>query len=178
MDIFEDQVDPPGSDPVHQIHDFNPGTRESGLFWTRRIRARGVRGDPESRQAELRVLVRRIGDYGNVVRALMGEDPIAIGSVAYRVRWQGGGDPIPISDGETFKAIVVEDKAALDWVAREPGFRFKSTGTTKQNFAEIGLEVNGEFFAAGEEAADEAVDDTDEADDDGAAEVATDGDLE
>ncbi len=89
---------------------------------------------------------------------------------------------MPISDGETFKAIVIEDKATLDWVAREPGFRFKSTGTTKVNFAEIGLEVNGEFFDRGGDAADEAVDDAvDDAeveDDDDAAEVASDDDLE
>ncbi len=88
----------------------------------------------------------KLPDFHDVVNALTGGAPIANGHISYNVDWSGGGEPTAITDGNTFAARVIEDRAELSWEAKEPHFRFESTATTKVHFAEIGVERNGVFF--------------------------------
>lgn len=68
------------------MHDFNPGIRRSGLFWTTQIRRDSVHVDVRDGQARMRVRALDMDDYFNLPNALFG-DREAPATVSFGVTW-------------------------------------------------------------------------------------------
>ena len=128
-----------------QVHDFNPGIEESGLFWTVRLDRGAVRVNLHDGTAALHVDDLDIEDYGNVVNALQ-DGPSVEATVSFDVNWSGGHEPLKISNHDLrFRGQYIRNSATLVWSAAEHGFAFQSDPLAS-GFAEIGHERNGVFF--------------------------------
>ena len=153
MDLFDPgQLDPAGN-PT-QIHDFNPGTIDSGpaagLFWTIHIPADDVDVDLHRATATMRVSNADVEDYHTLKNAVL-DGPSDPASVSFVIRWQGETARVEVRDFELgFAGQFIEDSATVEWSASVPstGFSFTSdpATTSKTVFAEIGSERNGVFF--------------------------------
>ena len=153
MDLFDPgQLDPAGN-PT-QIHDFNPGTIDSGpaagLFWTIHIPADDVDVDLHRATATMRVEDADVEDYHTLKNALL-DGPSDPASVSFVIRWQGVKARVEVNDFDLgFAGQFIEDSATVEWSASVPstGFSFTSdpAATSKTVFAEIGAERNGVFF--------------------------------
>jgi hypothetical protein len=153
MDLFDPgQLDPAGN-PT-QIHDFNPGTINSGpakgLFWTMHISTQDVHADLGRATATMRVRNADVEDYHTLKNSLL-DGPSDPASVSFVIRWQGVQARVAVRDFELgFAGQFIEDSATVEWSARVPstGFSFRSdpATTSKTTFAEIGSERNGVFF--------------------------------
>ena len=153
MDLFDPgQLDPAGN-PT-QIHDFTPGTLDSGpaagLFWTIHIPADDVDVDLHRATATMRVEDADVEDYHTLKNALL-DGPSDPASVSFVIRWQGETARVEVRDFELgFAGQFIEDSATVEWSASVPstGFSFTSdpATTSKTVFAEIGSERNGVFF--------------------------------
>ena len=87
-------------DPTYQVHDFEPGIADSGLFWTIPISPGSIKADPASGRARFRVEALKIGDYHDFFNAVGGGTPVP-SRVSFEVVWEGGGSPVDLRD-ETF----------------------------------------------------------------------------
>ena len=128
-----------------QVHDFNPGIEESGLFWTAPIDSGGVRVDLVHGTASLHVADLDVEDYHNVVNALL-DGPSVPAAVSFDVSWGGQGSPAKVRNTNLhFAGEYVRNTATLTWSATEEHFGF-SASPHASGFAEIGHERNGVFF--------------------------------
>ncbi len=130
-----------------QVHDFNPGIRPSGLFWTTPIERGSVRVNLGDGSASLHLADEDIEDYHDVVNALK-DGPSKPAKVSVDVSWTGDADDerVKIRNPRLrFRGEYVRNKATLVWSASEAGFRFNSNPMTS-GFATIGHERNGVFF--------------------------------
>ena len=146
MDLFRDQVI-----PENQVHDFNPGILDNGLFWVVQIPDRSVDVNPGAGQARMLVRDLDIEDYFTLDNALL-DGPSVEARVSFDCRWQHPGartryrNPAP---DQRFAAELTETSATLEWSAREEGFEFRSdpASTSVTVRAEVGHERNGAFFS-------------------------------
>ncbi len=69
-----------------QIHDFNPGITESGLFWTIPISADTIKVNFAAGKASFQVSDVDVEDYHDVVNALM-DGPEVDAEVSWNIRW-------------------------------------------------------------------------------------------
>ena len=128
-----------------QVHDFNPGIRDSGLFWTVPIDRGGVRVNLGSGEASLHVADLDVEDYHDVVNALK-DGPSVEASVSFDVHWSGVKERVKIRNRDVrFAGEYVRNTANLVWSASEEGFKFLSEPLAS-GFATIGHERNGTFF--------------------------------
>ena len=134
-----------------QVHDFNPGIQENGLFWTTPIDPDSVRVDVEDGTASLHLRELDVEDYGNVVNALQdGQSKPA--TVSLDASWGNAADSdlqVTVRNGkQAFRGEYVRNSATLVWSATEAGFAFQSDSLAS-GFAEVGEERNGVFFQRG-----------------------------
>jgi hypothetical protein len=128
-----------------QVHDFNPGIAESGLFWTAPIDRGSVRVNLGAGSASMHVADLDVEDYGNVVNALQ-DGPSVEATVSFDVSWSGVNERVKIRNRNTdFAGEFIRSSATLAWSAQETGFSFQSDALTA-GFATIGHERNGSFF--------------------------------
>ena len=129
-----------------QVHDFNPGIKASGLFWTTPIERDSVRVNLGAGSASLHVADLEIKDYHDVGNALR-DGPSVEASVSFDISWSGVDERVKIRNRSTgFAGEYVRNTATLDWSAsNESGFGFQSDPLAS-HFAEIGKERNGVFF--------------------------------
>jgi hypothetical protein len=142
MDLFTGAV---GSG---QVHDFNPGIRESGLFWTQPVGGDAVTFDLEHGTASLAVDDLDEEDYHNLHNALL-DGPSDPASVSFEMRWRASGEPMNVTDPvHRFTGRFRLSEVQIEWTANAPGFRFVSdpAGSTHNVRAVIGRERNGVFF--------------------------------
>jgi hypothetical protein len=142
MDLFTGAV---GSG---QVHDFNPGIRESGLFWTQPVAGDALDVDLEDGSASLELEDLDEEDYHNLHNALV-DGPSDPSSVTFDMRWHGIAEPMNVTDPVhrftgRFRLCAVQ----IEWSATAPGFRFASdpASTTTNVRSVIGRERNGVFF--------------------------------
>ena len=129
-----------------QVHDFNPGIEENGLFWTTAIDRGSVQVNLGNGSASLHVDDLDVEDYGNVVNALQDGQSVPA-SVSFDVVWSGVDERVKIRNSATdFGGEYIRNKATLTWSASEAGFSFTSDPLAS-DFAEIGHERNGVFFS-------------------------------
>lgn len=137
--------------PSKQVHDFNPGIKPSGLFWTTPIDRDSVDVDVEDGSASLHLAQQDVEDYGNVVNALK-DGPSVSATVNVDVSWSNApGDDLVVTvrnGTQAFRGEYVRNTATLVWSASESGFAFQSDPLAS-GFAEVGDERNGVFFRGG-----------------------------
>ena len=142
MDLFTGAV---GSG---QVHDFNPGIRESGLFWTQPVAGEALDVDFEAGSASLELDDLDEEDYHNLHNALL-DGPSDPASVTFAMRWNAIADPMNVTDpAHRFTGRFRLASVQIEWSADAPGFHFASdpASTTHNVRSVIGRERNGVFF--------------------------------
>jgi hypothetical protein len=141
-----------------QLHDHNPGTSETGLFWTMPIPPASVSMDFASGEAIFALSDAQMPDFGNVLTALWdGGDLDGAGNrlrqvfpstVSMEVSWFRGGVQKQARDfANRFVYLNKETSANIKWRAVRRGAMFESDdGPQNIVFAAIGQERNGAFF--------------------------------
>ena len=76
--------------PGDQFHDFNPGIKPSGLFWTVAFDPSTFDSIPGQGRARLKVPNMAMPDYHDIFNAVLGGSSVP-GHVAFEVTWAGGG---------------------------------------------------------------------------------------
>lgn len=142
MDLFT------GAVGTGQVHDFNPGIRESGLFWTQPVSGDDVAFNLEHGSASLAVDDLDEEDYHNLHNALL-DGPSDPASISFEMKWNAIDKPMNVTDPVhrftgRFRLCAVQ----IEWTADAPGFHFVSdpAGTTHNVRSVIGRERNGVFF--------------------------------
>src|SRR5207245_9932567 len=142
MDLFNGAV---GS---NQVHDFNPGIRESGLFWTQPVAGDSLGVELEAGTASLALDDLDEEDYHDLHNALI-DGPSDPASVSFEMRWQAIAKPMNVTDSvHRFTGRFRRCAVQSEWSATAPGFSFVSdpANTTTNVRSVIGRERNGVFF--------------------------------
>lgn len=142
MDLFTGAV---GSG---QVHDFNPGIRKSGLFWTLPVAGDAVEFNLEHGAASLAVDDLDEEDYHNLHNALL-DGPSDSASVSFEMRWQATADAMNVTDPvHRFTGRFRMSDVQIEWSAATSSFQFVSdaASTTHNVRSVIGRERNGVFF--------------------------------
>lgn len=149
MDLFNGAV---GS---NQVHDFNPGIRESGLFWTQPVAGDSATFNLENGIATLSANDLDEEDYHNLLNALS-DGPSDPASVTFEMRWTAIGEtmnvttvvPPPSLLQQRFTGRFRLCDVQIEWSADAPNFHFQSdpASTTVNRRSVIGRERNGVFF--------------------------------
>jgi hypothetical protein len=74
-----------------QIHDFNPGIRRSGLFWTAPVPTRALDANLLRRSARFHMRDVRVPDYRDFVNSISPHPTRQPGRVSFDVRWKATG---------------------------------------------------------------------------------------
>ena len=145
------------ADPTYQVHDWEPGIADSGLFWTIPISPGSIKADPVTGHARFRVEALKIGDYHDFFNAIGGGTPVP-SRVSFDVVWSGGGSPVHLRDEAfTFEGDYVPGPATISFVASDDksGVSYRSDpggqyNPTLDEFGAgdpaVGREQNGAFF--------------------------------
>jgi hypothetical protein len=135
------------ADPTYQVHDWEPGIADSGLFWTIPISPGSIKADPSTGKARLRVEALKVGDYHDFFSAVSGGTPLP-SRVSFDVEWAGGGAPVQLRDETfTFEGVYVPGPATISFVASDDG-----SGITYSSVAEGQYNPTLEQFGAGDPA--------------------------
>jgi len=143
MDLFT------GAVGTGQVHDFNPGIRESGLFWTQPVSEDALEVDLAGGTATLALDDLDEEDYHNLLNALL-DGPSDSASVSFEMRWKAIAEPMNVTDSvHGFTGRYQISAVQIEWSAKAPRFEFVSdpAGTTTNVRSVIGRERNGIFFA-------------------------------
>ncbi len=109
-----------------QIHDFNPGITESGLFWTIPISADTIKVNFAAGKASFQVSDVDVEDYHDVVNALM-DGPEVDAEVSWNIRWSHPLGRTKIRDVENnFAGDFVQNVAQLAWTGKTDAATFVS----------------------------------------------------
>lgn len=145
------------ADPTHQVHDWEPGIADSGLFWTIPISSGSIKADPTTGRARFRVEALKVGDYHDFFNAVSGGTPLP-SRVSFDVVWMGGGSPVQLRDETfTFEGDYIPSPARISFVASDDRsgivYRSEAEGqynpTLEQGGAgdpAVGTERNGRYF--------------------------------
>ena len=132
-----------------QIHDFNPGITESGLFWTIAIPADSISVNFAAGKASFRVSDIDVEDYHDVVNAL-NDGPSVPATVSWDIRWSHAMGRTKIRDVENnFAGDFVQTVAQTAWSGQTATAQFVSdpAGTSVNEFSLLAHERNGSFFS-------------------------------
>jgi hypothetical protein len=142
LDVFE-----PGPGGRVQIHDFEPGIEESGLFWTIPFNEHDIDVNPGNGRARMRASDLEMPDYHDFVNSLIGDS--VPGVVSFTVEWLKSRDKRRFRDPVNgWLANMVLNEARIEWTGETETARFESDDidTSFSLFAEVGRERNGVFF--------------------------------
>jgi len=133
-----------------QIHDFNPGITQSGLFWTTVAPADSVQVNLNAGTATLELDLEHMKDFFNLENALVGggarPNPAI---VSFKVQWTSVGPAIQFDNAaQSFRGTFRNAMAQMEWTARSGDFEFESAplATSTTDAAELGQESNGSFY--------------------------------
>jgi hypothetical protein len=139
-----------GSPPPAQIHDFNPGIAQSGLFWTTVVSGDSVHVDLDAGTASLEVHDLPQKDYHDFENAMLGNGAKPrMGMVSFRVEWTAEGEiqHYDLPD-QHYRADMRFASAQMAWTGSVGDWVFESAaiGTSAADFAQLGHESNGSFY--------------------------------
>ena len=138
--------------PLQQVHDWEPGIEDSGLFWTIPIGNGAIDVDPSTGQARLRGQSVKVTDFHDFFNAVLGGGPTPLPSrVSYDVRWSGGGGRRPIRDARFgFVGEFVPGPASITFEAMDEHgtviYRSDAAAQSNPGPPAVGTERNGVFF--------------------------------
>jgi hypothetical protein len=133
-----------------QIHDFNPGITQSGLFWTTILPAGDVQVDLDAGTATLEVEDLHLKDYGdfeNSITGYAGQPVPAV--VSFKVQWTAtGGVNNRNNPDQKFRGEFRDALAQIEYKARTVDFDIESAplADSTTEAAEFGQESNGSFY--------------------------------
>lgn len=146
-------------DPTKQVHDWEPGIKPSGLFWTIPVRPETITADPKTGEARMHAKNVAVKDYHDFFNAVLGGGPAPVRSfVSFDVRWPGGGQRQKVRDEQFgFRGKFVPGPATVKFRARVEGSGviYKSNSQGQYNpgpdqggagTPAVGFERNGVFF--------------------------------
>src|SRR5216684_2665510 len=120
MDLFT------GAVGTGQVHDFNPGIRETGLFWTIPVPEHALSADIPHGTATLALDDLDQEDYHNLHNALL-DGPSDPASVSFSMKWTAIEPPINVTDSvHRFTGRFMLSAVEIEWSATAPGFSFTS----------------------------------------------------
>jgi hypothetical protein len=132
-----------------QIHDFNPGITESGLFWTIAIPESSISVNFAAGKASFQASDIDVEDYHDVVNALT-DGPSVPGTVSWDIRWSHALGRTKIRNVENdFAGDFVQTVAQTVWSGETATARFVSdpAATSLNEFSLLAHERNGSFFS-------------------------------
>ena len=132
-----------------QIHDFNPGITDSGLFWTIPISENTISVNFGAGKAGFQASDVDVDDYHDVVNALMG-GPEVDAVVSWDIRWSQPIGRTKIRDVQnTFVGDFVQNVAQIAWAGQTDSATFVSdpASTSVNEFSLLAHERNGAFFS-------------------------------
>jgi len=142
VDLFQS-----GSDYFNQLHDFNPGIADSGLFWTVRVPDSAL--TIEGSIARLQVNASLVDTF-----TFLGPGP-SNATVSFDVTWTSSGKMTHFTPGSldpadpTSFAAEFRDATAVGSFSgsNELGFSFTAShASSEEVFARMGTERNGSFL--------------------------------
>ena len=144
---------------MHQQHDWEPGIKPSGLFWTIAIPPSAISVDPGTGRARFRARNVAVRDYHDILNAVQHNGPAPVPAhVSFDVRWAGGGARRRIRDKTYgFSGTYVTGPATVTFSASNDGAGVTYTSdpsgqhnpTKAQGGAgspAVGRQRNGVFF--------------------------------
>ena len=139
-------------DPETQVHDFNPGTEQSGLFWTTVLSGDSVQVDLDAGTATLQVDDLAQKDFHDFENAILRDGPTPrMGQVSFKVQWNVGAgveqfDRPDLKFRGGFR--LGELGAQMEWSGRVGDFTFQSgpLAESASVLAAIGSESNGSYY--------------------------------
>jgi len=142
--------DPQLGDPPVQVHDFNPGIRQNGLFWTTIVSADSVQVDLGAGTASLEVSDIQQKDYFDFENAMLGNgDTPRQGQVSFRVEWTANGPAQNVNNPtQEYRGTVQPALAQMEWSGRSGDFEFQSAplATSTTDAAQLGSCSNGSYY--------------------------------
>ena len=140
-----------GPDLTAQIHDFNPGITQNGVFWTVVLPSDSVHVSPNVDAATLEVSHFAQKDYTHLENALFGGIRAVPGRVSFKVEWNATGAPVSVNNPEQqYRAVVRAASAQMEWSAQTTQFDFQSdaleTSSSEDAGAQLGMESNGSYY--------------------------------
>jgi hypothetical protein len=136
---------------VSQVHDFNPGIRPSGLFWTQAIAADQIAADSDSGWARMHAAHMPMTDYHDFANSVSPSPTKRPGHVTFDVRWTGNESARKTVRNEQFgfAGTYVPATAGIEFLVRDDDsavvYRSVDHGQTTVSGG-IGHERNGRFF--------------------------------
>ena len=131
-----------------QIHDFNPGTTESGLFWTIAVPENTIDVNFAAGTASFKVTDLDIEDYHDVVNAI-NDGPSVDASVSWDINWSEVLGRTKIRDvSNQFGGEFIQCVAQTEWSGETDTATFVSdpAATSINEFSLLARERNGSFF--------------------------------
>jgi len=136
-----------------QIHDFNPGIRQDGLFWSTVLDPEDVQVDLAAGIATVEVDDFHTNDYGDFENAITGDDgPPAPAIVSFKVQWTGTGALVPRNNAaQQFRGNFYDfpnTVAQIEYRIRTDDLDIVSAplAASTTAAAEFGQESNGSFY--------------------------------
>jgi hypothetical protein len=132
----------------NQVHDYNPGIAENGLFWTIPFPEEGAWIDLASGKAEMHALSLEIPDTYTFFNAAA-RGPQEMAQVSFDVWWHSPSATEQVrNDEQGFAATLLEVESAISFSAESENFAFISDPPDKSQalYARIGFEANGAFL--------------------------------
>lgn len=145
--------DPSLGDPelfLGQVHDFNPGITNTGVFWTTIVSARSVQVDLDAGTATLEVNDIQQKDYFDFENAILGNGATPRqGRVSFKVTWTAIEDSQHFDNpAQQYRADMRYADAKMEWSGRSGDYEFQSAplATSTAIVAQFGKEWNGSFY--------------------------------
>ena len=135
-----------------QVHDFEPGIADSGLFWTVPISDSQISANPGAGRGRYQATDMALSDHHDFFNSISPSPPIpAVAShVSFDVRWAGGGTRTRVDDSTyQFGGDFVDGPISIEFTAKQDNspvvYRSRPTGQTIVGGG-LGHERNGRFF--------------------------------
>lgn len=138
-------------DPPVQVHDFNPGIRQNGLFWTTPVSADSVDVDLGAGTASLDVTDIQQKDFFDFENAMLGNgDTPRQGRVSFRVEWTANGQAEDVDNADQeYSGTVRPALAQMEWSGQSGDFEFQSAplSSSTTDGAQLGSCSNGSYYS-------------------------------
>lgn len=140
--------DPQAGD--QQIHDFNPGIRQNGLFWTTIVSPDCIDVDFSGGTASMEVDDIQQKDFFTIENALRRDGPTPRqGRVSFRVEWTATSPPTAVDNPvQQYRADIRDALAQMEWSGRSGDYEFQShpLAESTTDAALMAIENNGSYY--------------------------------